>query len=96
MLKVILVLLVSAIAGVAYGGTDYQCVNNCTGKGYLYQYCMSQCSYDDNPHQQQPSSPLQSQNPYTITPTPQTDYKCLSDCTSKGYLYQLCKERCSY
>ena len=87
--KVMFIILFLVIASVSYAGTDYQCVNNCTAKGYLYQYCTSQCSYND-------SSPRQSQDPYTITPVPRTDYQCVSDCTAKGYLYQLCKERCSY
>lgn len=26
----------------------------------------------------------------------QTDYQCLSDCQSAGYLYRFCKERCSF
>ena len=25
-----------------------------------------------------------------------TDYTCVSDCTSKGYMYNLCTEKCSY
>lgn len=102
MLKAILVLLVFAIAGVAYGGTDEKCVNDCAKQGYQIPFCRSQCSYD---HQKQPyqpqwpqvvPSPLPGQQPLKVTPIPKTDQKCLSDCTSKGYLYPLCKERCSY
>jgi hypothetical protein len=26
----------------------------------------------------------------------QTDYQCLSDCQSAGYLYQFCRSKCSY
>lgn len=25
-----------------------------------------------------------------------TDYTCVSDCTSKGYMYNLCTEKCSF
>lgn len=24
-----------------------------------------------------------------------TDYRCVSDCTSRGYMYQVCVDRCS-
>lgn len=80
-------------ASASNAGTDYQCVNDCTGKGYMYQYCQSRCSYDDNPSRQRP---IQPQNPFQMPQIPQTDYKCVSDCTSKGYLYQYCQQRCSY
>lgn len=92
MLKVMFVLFVLVIASAAHAGTDYQCVNDCTAKGYMYNYCTSRCSYDNNPYQQQ----QQPSNPYQVTPIPQTDFKCLNDCTNKGYMYSLCKERCSY
>jgi len=26
----------------------------------------------------------------------ETDYKCLNNCTRRGYLYQLCLEQCSF
>ena len=29
-------------------------------------------------------------------PPVRTDFRCLSDCTAKGYQYQLCQSRCSY
>lgn len=25
-----------------------------------------------------------------------TDYQCMSDCTSKGYMYQYCRKVCEY
>ncbi len=106
------------LAGSATAGTDYQCLNNCTGRGHVYQYCLSQCSYDDGPMRQQP---YRQQNPYQAVPpmqqmpqqmpqqmqpmqpmqpmpapAQQTDYKCLNDCTRKGYAYPLCQQRCSF
>lgn len=28
--------------------------------------------------------------------TPQIDYKCLNDCTGRGYQYNFCSQKCSY
>jgi len=94
--RIAITLTLLAIATAANAGTDYQCVNDCTRKGYMYQYCQSLCSYDDNPSRQQPVQP---QNPYQtpqLPRAPQTDYQCVNDCTNKGYLYQYCQQRCSY
>lgn len=92
MFRVFVLLLSLTLAVPALAATDYQCMNDCTNRGYMYQYCKSRCSYDTTPQWEQP---LQ-QNPYNTPRIPQTDYQCLYDCTSKGYLYQFCKERCSY
>lgn len=36
------------------------------------------------------------QAPTYQAPARQTDYSCVSDCTSAGYLYNLCVSKCSY
>ena len=42
-----LIVLVLLLAGTAYAycQTDYQCMNNCTAKGYQWGYCKSMCSW---------------------------------------------------
>lgn len=70
----------AALASPAHAITDYQCVNDCTQRGYLYSVCVSQCSTDDDRRQPGPH---------------QTDYQCVNDCTSQGYLYSVCVDRCS-
>lgn len=65
----------------ASAATDYQCVNNCTSSGSLYQFCVEKCTYDATP---------------APAPAPRIDYQCMNDCTDKGYLYGYCKSRCSY
>lgn len=81
-LAVIFTLLVTYTAKAA---TDYQCVNDCTHQGYLYQYCVARCSY---------ASPVPAPQP-SIQPHG-TDYKCVNDCTRNGYMYQYCVQSCSY
>lgn len=81
----ILLLIISANSS-AFEQTDYQCLTDCTGRGYQYNYCKSQCSYDSSKQFTQP----QQQRPK------QTDFQCLTDCTSKGYMYNFCSDRCSY
>jgi len=63
-------------------GTDYQCVNDCIARGYMYSLCVDKCSWDDS---NQPSQPPK-----------QTDYACVNDCTANGYQYSYCVARCSY
>lgn len=72
----------------SFAQTDYQCVNDCTGKGYQYQFCTSKCSFNEQ-------TQLYQQTPQ-IQPIKQTDYACVNDCTKKGYQYQFCTSRCSY
>jgi hypothetical protein len=93
MMKTVFVLLVFVLVGVTYASTDYTCLNDCTAKGYMYNYCQQRCSYDDNPYQQQQQ---QQSNPYQVKPIPQVDYTCLNNCTQKGYMYNYCKQQCSY
>ena len=31
---------------IAYAATDYNCVNDCTNRGYAYQLCVERCSYE--------------------------------------------------
>jgi len=41
----------------------------------------------------QPQQPQQFQQYQQPT---RTDFRCVSDCTAKGYMYQLCQQRCSF
>jgi len=72
--------IIFSTTGNALQSSDYQCVSDCTSRGYMYQLCQSKCSYD-SAGVQQPAS---------------TDYNCVNDCTSKGQMYQYCQEKCSY
>lgn len=83
MKKLYALLLTLFVISPAYAGTDYKCVNDCTSKGYQYQYCLELCSYNTTPQVPQRS-------------TPRIDYKCVNDCTQKGYQYQYCVQQCSY
>lgn len=51
-----IILCVVSMVSSAYGfqSVDYNCMNDCTDNGYMYQYCQSRCSYDNAP--QAPSS----------------------------------------
>ena len=89
MSKLFLLLLMCFFPLLSFGYTDFQCLNGCTQKGHMYQFCQSQCSYGDSNQ----SSGAQS---YTPPKVQQTDFKCLNECTQKGYMYQFCQERCSY
>ena len=89
----VLFLLLFLLTGTAVAATDFKCMNNCTSQGYLYNYCLSQCSYDNSPQTYQPQT---NQQQPQLQRVPQTDFKCVSDCTSKGYQYGYCKDRCSY
>ncbi|MEA2036160.1 MAG: hypothetical protein U9O94_01525 [Nanoarchaeota archaeon] len=80
MKNIIIAVLLLTITTIAYAGTDYTCLNNCTNQGYMYSYCKSRCSYDSG---------------YS-TRILRTDYYCLYDCMDKGYIYGYCKQECSY
>ena len=89
MKKLILFVVAVLFSTISAAQTDYQCVNDCTQKGYQYQFCTSQCSFNNNSNNvQQYTQPQQR--------IKQTDYQCVNDCTQKGYQYQFCTERCSY
>jgi hypothetical protein len=47
MRTVTILTIVSVSIGTAFAGTDYKCMNDCQGRGYLYQYCSERCSYND-------------------------------------------------
>lgn len=91
MFRIIWLLSLIVFSSGASAATDYQCMNDCTNKGYMYQFCTSRCSYDSSPQQVQPQAPI-----YQPQRTPQTDYQCLNNCTAKGYMYQYCQQQCSY
>ncbi len=38
-------LLIASTSVLAYQMTDYTCQNDCTNRGYMYQYCHQLCSY---------------------------------------------------
>lgn len=82
------ILLALFLISPAMAATDFQCVNDCTSKGYMYNYCTDRCSYSTGYDQ-----PQQTRQPQRIK---QTDYKCLSDCTARGYMYNYCQQQCSY
>jgi hypothetical protein len=48
---ILLMFLLGCTCATAYGGTDYKCVSDCSTKGYMYNYCLSACSFD-NPYPQ--------------------------------------------
>lgn len=79
--------LLLVLAGPASAGVDYACLSDCTGRGYLYQYCQQACSFQESPDHLGPRGQQKIK---------QTDYACVQDCTNNGYLYQYCVERCSY
>jgi hypothetical protein len=86
MKNTLLSLLLMSVPIYGSTATDYQCVNDCTAKGYMYNLCQQQCSYDSSP---QVYTPRNNQ-------IKQTDYQCVNDCTQKGYQYTFCQSRCSY
>ena len=76
-------LWLASMPTVSQADVDYMCQSNCIAKGYMFDYCQQQCSYNS-----QPLIPSKK--------TKQTDYKCQSDCMSRGYLFDYCESRCSY
>ena len=84
---VMLAISLSFVASPCVAATDYKCVSDCTSRGYQYNYCTAQCSYETPGL---PTSPQPSVTPHG------TDYKCLNNCTAKGYMYQYCQQICSY
>lgn len=82
-----LLMIALLLPGIVNAQTDYQCVNDCTAKGYQYGYCNSKCSFNDQPQVYQPAQ---------IQTIKQIDYACVNDCTKKGYQYQFCTSRCSF
>lgn len=81
--------ILALLATPAMALTDYQCVNDCTAKGYLYGLCVDRCTVQQAPIQQQ-------QAIQASPPIQRTDYQCLNRCTQAGYQYGLCKAKCSY
>ena len=156
MKKIITVLtLLFSINGFA--GTDYNCVSDCTARGYMYNLCTEKCSYDiggNSSEGRMNSNIILQQKPLNFGQRFQegrrarlqeeeyarrakleedeyarrarleedeharniirqeeqdarlgrqdereiklTDDKCLNECTSEGYMYGFCKNRCSY
>jgi len=112
MLKIIIVVFILALSGFAYAATDYTCLNDCTQRGYMYNYCLERCSYNDHsqtplqlpqqlPHQQKSLTDSFSEG-YDLGRKMRQDelrdkyIQCVDDCTSKGNKRSYCKEECSY
>lgn len=83
--------------------TDYTCVNDCTMSGSAYNFCKDRCTVKSR----SPSSySVGGDNPYGYAPPSgigqgfqrmkQVDYTCMNRCTSAGYNYNLCKDKCEY
>ena len=85
------IIFIFAIAGNAVAGIDFQCANDCSALGHDRQYCVSQCSYNDNTMQPQPAQPVPQ-----MPNAQQTDSQCLNKCTQEGSPYPLCQKRCSH
>ena len=78
-----LTLLIAATS--VFAATDYQCVNDCTAKGYMYNLCTDRCSFDESYKSNSNNNAIK-----------QTDYQCVNDCTAKGYQYNYCSNICSF
>lgn len=77
------IIFIAAILPIgSFASIDYNCLSDCTDKGYMYAFCQSKCSYGDNDSQRSSNN--------------NRDYQCVSDCTDKGYQYSYCQEHCSY
>ena len=83
--------------------TDYTCVNDCTDGGSAYNFCVDRCTAKSRT----PTSySVGGNNPYGYAPPSgigqgfqkmkQVDYTCMNKCTSAGYNYNLCKDKCEY
>jgi len=58
--------------GPVSAATDFRCVNDCTRKGYMYQFCVQNCSYDSMPTPQYASPPQQKMlTPMDVMPSAQ-------------------------
>jgi hypothetical protein len=44
-LTVLIAIISLAVAALAWAATDYNCMNDCLARGYLYGYCKRVCSY---------------------------------------------------
>ena len=85
MKKLILIITLLVLPVPAFAMTDYACVNDCTSKGYMYQYCTEKCSYGTDAVQPPP-----------LIQIPRYDFLCISNCQAKGYMYMYCQQVCKY
>lgn len=91
---ILILIALIPINSLAFKQTDFACMADCASKGYQYNFCQAQCSFETAPnttYQYQPMPPMQQ-----MPPIKQTDYKCVTDCTSKGYMYNYCTSVCSF
>ncbi len=83
-MKTILLLASLLVSSAALGAqTDFQCVQNCTASGSLYNFCLNKCSYASPYETQAPSRPVN------------YDWACMNRCSGAGYAYGFCQSRCS-
>ena len=87
MRNIFILIALIPLNALAFKQTDYACVSDCSSKGYQYNFCQAQCSYETSPN----NGGYQFQQHIK-----QTDYKCVSDCTAKGYMYNYCTNLCSF
>lgn len=86
------------LSGASQGYLNFeqqQMVRNCIQACGQDGNCQAQCIAAGQPQQNQPQQ-YQPQQNQPQPPPLRTDFKCVSDCTAKGYQYQLCRQRCSY
>jgi hypothetical protein len=99
MIRLIIALASLAVAQSALAATEWNCVNACRRGGFQWQYCVQQCSYDDNPYSQQRMQPQQPQQPEQLPRKQrarQTEWNCVNACTQRGFLRNYCVQQCSY
>lgn len=81
LIKLLLWIVVFASVNVSFSATEYTCLNDCEHNGYMYSYCESRCSYNEDNE---------------VSSSKNIDYKCQNDCMQKGYMYSFCRSQCSY
>jgi len=65
------------------------CVKTCTpGDGQCYSACNNIYGAKQSPQVPIDSSPQ--------APMKQTDFTCMNQCTSRGYMFGFCQNKCSY
>jgi len=96
MLRIVttLAILVFSITQNAYAFCPYGSVTKViNGRAYCVDRQQEENrEYQEALRKQQAPSPLQQFGQQLR----QTDFKCMNDCTSRGYMYEYCEKRCSY
>ena len=63
---ILLTFLLTFTYTTAHAATDFRCVNDCTRRGYMYQFCVQNCSYDSAPAPYSPPPQQQMLTPMDI------------------------------